>query len=110
MKGLSPKKAFQMLQAKEWFKRVIGSDWHLAQAIREELRYRDAWPAHRRDLGSQAEYHEHPWYYEGCVVLITERDTLYGRAIPHLYLGLFSNDSEAKKHIPLATYAYLPET
>jgi len=56
------------------FVRVIGTDGNLADAISEELRARDAWPR--------------PSALHECVVLVTEKDTFYGRAVPFLFSQL----------------------
>lgn len=66
---------------------VIGTDWHLAHALKEELQVRDHWPD---------EPHER-------MVVITERDTLYGRAMPYLFSQLFASGADP----PIWTLKYL---
>ncbi|MEZ6070344.1 MAG: hypothetical protein R3C10_08700 [Pirellulales bacterium] len=50
--------------------RAIGTDCALVNALQRELELRGAWPA----AGTEND----------CVVLVTERDTLYGRAFPKM--------------------------
>lgn len=55
---------------------VIGTDWHLAHALRKELKVRGVWPdAH---VPNQ------------CIVLLTEMDSAYGRSIPYLFSRLLN--------------------
>ena len=49
---------------------IIGTDWNLAHAIKEELDLRHAWPDQKKKTE--------------CIVLVTEKDTLYGE----VYLGV----------------------
>lgn len=58
--------------------RIVGTDWQLAKEIRKELILRDAW---------EEESDEHH------VVLITERDTLYGRAIVDSFKNSFGAEN-----------------
>lgn len=57
--------------------RTIGNDEQLVKKLREELVLRNCWP---REINWP---HEHDPYE--CTVLLTERDTLYGRMLPKLF-------------------------
>ncbi len=63
------------------FASVVGTDWHLAHALRGELQLRRAWPKPNRA--------------DECVVLITEKDTLYGRAVPFLFSCLIPSQDRS---------------
>jgi hypothetical protein len=77
---------------------IVGTDWHLVHAICNELKLRNAWPRPRE--GDPAE----------CIVLVTEKDTLYGRSIPLLFASMFPNtlDNRDTGTIPpLLVYKFL---
>lgn len=73
--------------------RTIGTDVHLAKAVKYELQLRNAWPPDRATVND-------------ChVVLIAERDTQYGRAIIDNYSGILGTNSDGTTS--LTTMAYL---
>jgi len=75
---------------------IVGTDWHLVHAICDELKLRDAWPRE----GAQNEY----------IVLVTEKDTLYGRSVPLLFASMFPStlDNRDTGTIPpLLVYKFL---
>ncbi|MGA2254503.1 MAG: hypothetical protein ABSG53_07575, partial [Thermoguttaceae bacterium] len=75
---------------------VIGTDWHLALAIREELKLRYAWPD---KLG-----------HDDYLAIVTEKDTLYGRSIPFLFVSLLDKTAVTAKgelRPPLLVYKFL---
>ncbi len=78
-----------------FFTNVIGTDWHLAWALRLELKARHKWPA--SNVPNE------------CIVLVTEKDTLYGRALPHLFSRLLSSKLGGAKSVPppLLVYKYV---
>lgn len=58
--------------------RTIGTDEQLADTLVRELKLRRAWPQ--------------PGKLGECVVLITERDTIYGSALPYVFRVLMEDD------------------
>jgi len=62
--------------------RTIGTDRELVKALKEELHLRKAWP--------------HPGAKKH-LVLVTERDTLYGRALPLLFKEAISDTNDLEK-------------
>lgn len=77
--------------------RTIGTDLHLFTALKNELDLRDAWPAGRKGDRKAR---------DGFVVLITERDTLYGRALPAIFAVKLQKDELAVDKV-LASTTYL---
>jgi hypothetical protein len=100
-----PSKKVTCDKLKLTFTPVIGTDWHLAHVVREELELRNAWPK----LASNGMDGKPPTV-DGHIVLITEKDTLYGNTIPFLYnsmlpLGLVPSTTASRS--PLLVYRYL---
>lgn len=58
--------------------RTIGTDELLVAALEEELRLRQAWPREKVN--------------DECIVLVTEKDTLYGRNLPKIFEHKFESD------------------
>ncbi|HLJ12303.1 MAG TPA: hypothetical protein VKU82_14000 [Planctomycetaceae bacterium] len=85
--------------------RTIGSDWQLAQVLARELILREAWP--RSDDAA------HPSHAARHIVLVTESDSLYGRALPAVLRKAFPkslNSSEPATSQPedmLHVFTYL---
>jgi len=73
---------------------VIGTDWHLALAIRKELNLRYAWP----EKSSHDDY----------IAIVTEKDTLYGRSIPFLFASLLDKTvkTQGDPQPPLLVYKF----
>ncbi|HUT94040.1 MAG TPA: hypothetical protein VMY37_31545 [Thermoguttaceae bacterium] len=69
--SLGPEGAFALRRCNAQLVRTIGTDYDLFAALRQELALRGAWP--KREKSSNH------------IVVITERDTLYGRAIPAIF-------------------------
>lgn len=81
--------------------RTTGDDKSLVELLRQELKLRDAWP----QLPS-------PWLplsADPHVVLITERDTLYGQAFRHTFETAINEDLAALDPVPqrLHHFTYL---
>ncbi len=62
--------------------RTIGSDWQLVQLLARELKLRGAWPLTSDKAHSSDCVREEPLRH---IVLVTESDTLYGRALPAVF-------------------------
>ncbi len=84
------------------FVRAIGTDQELFWALRGELKARGAWPEETGARDPAAE--EGPKRH---VVLITERDTLYGRAYPELFPEdpeVLADERVPRKNLHVFTY------
>jgi len=73
---------------------MIGTDDQLAAALRRELGLRGAWPDNQNN---------------GTIVLLTERDTLYGRAFPAVFAELLRSDKRSPAD-SLRVFKYLRGT
>ncbi|MGO9111026.1 MAG: hypothetical protein ACLP9L_17525 [Thermoguttaceae bacterium] len=86
---------------------VIGTDWHLAHLVRKELILRNAWPRSALPAdGSSGGLAKD----DGFIVLVTEKDTLYGNTIPLLYGSILPQTRVAwtdQTRRPLIIYRYL---
>ena len=80
---------FELSASRVKLVRTIGTDKVLVEALQKELKDRDAWPENK-------EPKDH-------VVLITERDTLYGRALPATFRKEM-DDSISKDNLHVVTY------
>jgi hypothetical protein len=81
--------------------RTIGTDLQLASAISDELKLRGTWPIDRQSRCNDKPAKKH-------VVLVTEQDTFYGRAIEAAFQKILDENSATGQHNrSLKVFTYL---